>query len=69
MVRNTPGQPARQASVSERTQKIRELKRQLSEMDYMTSKHADGEYSRGEWKAISAKRKGLREEIRNLMNE
>ena len=45
---------------------IAALKKQLANMDYMTSKHIDGEYTDGEWAAIASKRKGIRESIRKL---
>ena len=48
---------------------ISALKQQLAGMDYMTSKHADGEYTEAEWKEIVKKRKELREAIRELEKE
>lgn len=45
---------------------ILQLKQQLAEMDYKTSKYADGEYTEFEWAAIVAERKNLRIQIRKL---
>ena len=45
---------------------ICELKQQLADMGYKTSKYADGEYTDEEWQAIVAERKAIREKIREL---
>lgn len=45
---------------------INNLKQQLAEMDYKTSKYADGEYTEEEWAVIVAERKAIRERIREL---
>ena len=42
------------------------LKQQLADMDYKTSKYADGEYTDEEWQVIVAERKAIRERIREL---
>ena len=42
------------------------LKQQLADMDYKTSKYADGEYTQEEWAEIVAERKAIRERIREL---
>ena len=42
------------------------LKQQLADMDYKTSKYADGEYTQEEWAEIVAERKSIRERIREL---
>ena len=42
------------------------LKQQLADMDYKTSKYADGEYTPEEWQVIVAERKAIRERIREL---
>ena len=42
------------------------LKQQLADMDYKTSKYADGEYTQEEWQVIVAERKAIRERIREL---
>jgi len=39
------------------------LKARLAAMDYKTSKYADGEYTQGEWAAIVAERKAMRQQI------
>lgn len=49
--------------------KIKQLKKQLENMDYMTSKHADGDYTSKEWAEIVKKRKSLRAEIKQLEEE
>lgn len=46
--------------------KVEELKQQLSNMDYKTSKYADGDYTDKEWQQIVAERKALRKQIRDL---
>ena len=43
-----------------------QLKQQLSNMDYKTSKYVDGEYTETEWQAIVEERKVIRERIREL---
>ena len=42
------------------------LKQQLADMDYKTSKYADGEYTQEEWTEIVTERKAIRERIREL---
>lgn len=42
------------------------LKQQLADMDYKTSKYADGEYTQEEWVKIVTERKAIREKIREL---
>ena len=42
------------------------LKQQLADMDYKTSKYADGEYTQEEWAKIVTERKAIREKIREL---
>ena len=42
------------------------LKQQLADMDYKTSKYADGEYTQEEWAKIVTERKAIRERIREL---
>lgn len=42
------------------------LKRQLSDMDYKTSKYVDGEYTDEEWSIISQERKQIRVRVREL---
>ena len=44
------------------------LKQQLADMDYKTSKYADGEYTQEEWAKIVIERKAIRERIRELEN-
>lgn len=43
-----------------------ERKKQLSDMDYKTSKYVDGEYTDEEWSEIVAERKSIRARIREL---
>lgn len=45
---------------------IGELKQQLIDMDYKTSKYVDGDYTEAEWQEIVAERKAIREKIREL---
>ena len=45
---------------------INNLKQQLAEMDYKSSKYVDGEYTQEEWAEIVAERKAIRERIREL---
>lgn len=45
---------------------IEQLKQQLADMDYKTSKYVDGEYTEAEWQAIVDERKAIRERIREL---
>ena len=45
---------------------IEQLTRQLSDMDYKSSKYVDGEYTDDEWAEIVAERKAIRERIREL---
>ena len=45
---------------------MNELKQQLADMDYKTSKYVDGEYTQEEWAKIVAERKAIRERIREL---
>ena len=47
-------------------QRYFELKQQLADMDYKTSKYVDGDYTEQEWNLIVAERKRLRNEINNL---
>ena len=42
------------------------LKQQLADMDYKTSKYVDGEYTEEEWAVIVAERKQIRERVREL---
>ena len=42
------------------------LKAQLTEMDYKTSKYADGNYTQFEWQTIVAERNGIRAQIGQL---
>ena len=42
------------------------LKQQLTEMDYKTSKYVDGEYTEEEWKEIVNERKQIRVRVREL---
>lgn len=46
--------------------RIAELKQLLTNADYWTSKHADGEYTEEEWAEKVAIRKAWREEINRL---
>ena len=48
--------------------KIAELKNQLVDMDYKTSKYVDGEYTTEEWAIIVAERAEIRRQIRELEN-
>ena len=71
MPKNQRGQQPRHIvsrEASERNGRLAALKKQLADMDYMTSKHADGEYRRSEWKAIVKKRREIRNEIQALEN-
>ena len=71
MPKNQPGQPPRRATLQEtleRNSRLAALTKQLADMDYMTSKHADGEYTRAEWRAIVKKRRAIRNEIQSLEN-
>lgn len=43
-----------------------QLKQQLSNMDYKTSKYVDGEYTDEEWAEIVAQRQSIRARIREL---
>lgn len=43
-----------------------ERKKQLSDMDYKTSKYVDGEYTESEWAEIVAERQSIRARIREL---
>ena len=45
---------------------INNLKQQLAEMDYKSSKYVDGEYTQEEWAEIVAQRREIRERIREL---
>lgn len=45
---------------------IDQLKQQLADMDYKTSKYVDGEYSETEWAEIVAQRQSIRVRIREL---
>lgn len=47
-------------------EKMNALKQQLADMDYKTSKYADGEYTQEEWAKIVTERKAIREKIREL---
>lgn len=47
-------------------QEMDELKQQLSDMDYKTSKYVDGDYTEEQWQEIVAERKAIRERIRKL---
>lgn len=42
------------------------LKQQLADMDYKTSKYVDGEYTAEEWQAIVAERQAIRARVREL---
>ena len=42
------------------------LKQQLTEMDYKTSKYVDGEYTEEEWQEIITERKQIRVRVREL---
>lgn len=42
------------------------LKQQLTEMDYKTSKYVDGEYTEEEWQEIVNERKQIRVRVREL---
>lgn len=48
---------------------IQELKQQLADWEYKTSKYTDGEYTEEEWAEIKAQRKQWREQIRQLEKE
>ena len=48
------------------TSEIAGVKRILRDMDYKTSKFADGEYTSGEWAEIVAARQELRQRISAL---
>ena len=45
---------------------MQKLKQQLADMDYKTSKYADGEYTQEEWTEIVVERKAIRERVREL---
>lgn len=45
---------------------IIQLKQQLADMDYKTSKYVDGDYTEEEWQEIVKERKAIRERIREL---
>lgn len=47
-------------------QEYDELKQQLSNMDYKTSKYVDGEYTESEWQEIVSERKQIRIRVREL---
>ena len=47
-------------------EEMKTLKQQLADMDYKTSKYADGEYTQEEWAKIVTERKAIRERIREL---
>ena len=49
-----------------RKEEMYSLKNQLADMDYKTSKYADGEYTQEEWAKIVTERKAIRERIREL---
>ena len=47
-------------------EEMKTLKEQLADMDYKTSKYADGEYTQEEWAKIVTERKAIRERVREL---
>lgn len=47
-------------------QEYNNLKQQLTEMDYKTSKYVDGEYAEEEWQEIVNERKQIRVRVREL---
>lgn len=61
-IQEVPAPTAKQLAQSEYS----DLKRQLAEMDYKTSKYVDGEYTAEEWQAIVAERQAIRARVREL---
>ena len=47
-------------------QEYNNLKQQLNDMDYKTSKYTDGEYTEEEWQEIVTERKAIRVRVREL---
>ena len=47
-------------------EEINELKQQLADMDYKTSKYVDGDYTEEQWQEIVNERKAIRTRIREL---
>jgi RNase P subunit RPR2 len=45
---------------------LQQLLRQLSDMDYKTSKYVDGEYTAEQWATICEERKAIRDQIREI---